>query len=235
MLYLLKVENIFSGYGKIQVLKGISIEVSNNEIVCILGSNGAGKTTLANTISGLIPVSKGEIYFEGKNINLLPPNERTKLGIVQVPEGRKIFPKLTVIENLEIGAFLVKDHKVKNETLEYVFSLFPILYERKHQKAGTLSGGEQQMLAIGRALMSKPKLMILDEPSMGLAVKIINTIFKVILDLKKDMSILLIEQNANKALEISDRGYVIETGRIVTKGYKEELKNSEDVKKAYLG
>ncbi len=235
MLYLLKVENIFSGYGKIQVLKGISIEVSNNEIVCILGSNGAGKTTLANTISGLIPVSKGEIYFEGKNINLLPPHERTKLGIVQVPEGRKIFPKLTVIENLEIGAFLVKDHKVKNETLEYVFSLFPILYERKHQKAGTLSGGEQQMLAIGRALMSKPKLMILDEPSMGLAVKIINTIFKVILDLKKDMSILLIEQNANKALEISDRGYVIETGRIVTKGYKEELKNSEDVKKAYLG
>ncbi|MFN4244874.1 MAG: ABC transporter ATP-binding protein [Brevinematia bacterium] len=235
MFYLLKTEDVFSGYGKIQVLKGISIEVYKNEIVCILGANGAGKTTLANTIIGLLPVNKGKIFFDQNDITNLPTHERIKLGITQVPEGRKIFPKLTVMENLLIGGFLVKDQKIRNETLEYIFSLFPILYERKNQKAGTLSGGEQQMLAIGRSLMSKPKLMILDEPSMGLAVKIINTIFKVISELKKEISILLIEQNANKALEIADRGYVIETGRITITGTREELRNSEDVKRAYLG
>ncbi|MCS7299223.1 MAG: ABC transporter ATP-binding protein [Spirochaetia bacterium] len=232
---LLRVDNIVSGYGKIEVLKGVSIEVRKDEIVCILGANGAGKTTLANTIMGLVSLKKGSIYFLGKDISNYPIHERVKLGLAQVPEGRKIFPKLTVLENLEMGAFLVKDVKAKKEDIEYVFSLFPILYERREQKAGTLSGGEQQMLAISRALMSRPKVMILDEPSMGLAVKAINLIFKVLLDLKKNMSLLLIEQNANKALEIGDRGYVIETGRIVLSGDRDTLKTSEEVKKAYLG
>lgn len=232
---LLKVDKIVSGYGKIDILKEISIEVNPNEIVCILGANGAGKTTLANTITGLIPTKKGKIIFNNINITNLPTNEIVKLGLTQVPEGRKVFPKLTVLENLEIGAFVIKDNNIKKETIEYIFSLFPILYERRFQKAGTLSGGEQQMLAIGRALMSQPKLLILDEPSMGLAVKVINTIFKVINDLKNRMSILLIEQNANKALEISDRGYVIETGKILLSGNRKELESSEEVRKAYLG
>lgn len=232
---LLKVDKIVSGYGKIDILKEISIEVNPNEIVCILGANGAGKTTLANTITGLIPAKKGKIIFNNINITNLPTNEIVKLGLTQVPEGRKVFPKLTVLENLEIGAFVIKDNNIKKETIEYIFSLFPILYERRFQKAGTLSGGEQQMLAIGRALMSQPKLLILDEPSMGLAVKVINTIFKVINDLKNRMSILLIEQNANKALEISDRGYVIETGKILLSGNRKELESSEEVRKAYLG
>lgn len=232
---LLKVDKIVSGYGKIDILKEISIEVNPNEIVCILGANGAGKTTLANTITGIIPAKKGKIIFNNINITNLPTNEIVKLGLTQVPEGRKVFPKLTVLENLEIGAFVIKDNNIKKETIEYIFSLFPILYERRFQKAGTLSGGEQQMLAIGRALMSQPKLLILDEPSMGLAVKVINTIFKVINDLKNRMSILLIEQNANKALEISDRGYVIETGKILLSGNRKELESSEEVRKAYLG
>lgn len=232
---LLKIDKVVSGYGKIEVLKEISIEVNENEIVCILGANGAGKTTLVNTITGLIPVRRGRIEFNGIDITNIPPHDRVKLGLVQVPEGRKVFPRLTVLENLEMGAFLINDQNIKKEIVEYVFSLFPVLYERKNQKAGTLSGGEQQMLAIGRALMSKPKLMVLDEPSMGLAVKVINIIFDVILDLKKSMAILLIEQNANKAVEVSDRGYVIETGKIVFSGGKDEIKSSEEVKRAYLG
>lgn len=232
---LLKVENVVSGYGKIDILKEISIEVGTNEIVCILGANGAGKTTLVNTITGLIPTKKGKIIFNNTDITNLPTNEIVKLGLTQVPEGRKVFPKLTVLENLEIGAFLIRDSNVKKETMDYIFSLFPILYERRNQKAGTLSGGEQQMLAIGRALMSQPKLLILDEPSMGLAVKVINNIFKVIDNLRNKMGILLIEQNANKALEIADRGYVIETGKIAFSGSKKELESSEEVRKAYLG
>lgn len=232
---LLKVDRVVSGYGKIEVLKEVSIEVNNNEIVCILGANGAGKTTLANTISGLVPVRRGKIEFTGIDITHLPPHERTKLGLVQVPEGRKVFPKLTVLENLEMGAFLVKDPRVKKKNFEYVFSLFPILYERREQKAGTLSGGEQQMLAIARGLMANPKLIILDEPSMGLGVKVINNIFKVIQELKREMAVLLIEQNANKALEVSEKGYVMETGRIVLSSSREELKASEEVRKAYLG
>lgn len=232
---MLKVEKLVSGYGKIDVLKEVSFEVNENEIVCILGANGAGKTTLINTISGLIETRRGKILFNGIDITRLPPHERVKIGIVQVPEGRKVFPNLTVEENLEMGAFLIKDTKLKKETLEKVYSLFPILFERKFQKASTLSGGEQQMLAIGRGIMSSPKLMMLDEPSMGLAVKVINQIFKVIEELKKHMSILLIEQNANKTLSISDRGYVLETGKIILSGNIKELKNSEEVKKAYLG
>ncbi|MEN2998538.1 MAG: ABC transporter ATP-binding protein [Brevinematia bacterium] len=232
---LLKVERVVSGYGKIEVLKEVSIDVDYGEIVCILGANGAGKTTLVNTLAGLVPVRKGKIIFSGIDITNLPPHNRVRMGLVQVPEGRKVFPKLTVLENLEMGAFLISDKKLKMATLENVFSLFPILYERRTQKAGTLSGGEQQMLAIGRALMSRPKLMMLDEPSMGLGVKVINAIFKVISELKREMSILLIEQNANKAMEVADRGYVIETGRIVLSGSKELLSSSEEVKRAYLG
>ncbi|MCX8028780.1 MAG: ABC transporter ATP-binding protein [Brevinematales bacterium] len=232
---LLKVDDLVSGYGKIEVLKGVSLEVGFNEIVCILGANGAGKTTLVNTISGLIPARKGRINFGDEDITNLDAHIRVRLGLIQVPEGRKVFPRLTVLENLEMGAFVVNDIKFKKDMMDYVFSIFPILYERRFQKAGTLSGGEQQMLAIGRGMMSKPRLMMLDEPSMGLAVKVIDLIFKVIYDLKKSMSILLIEQNANKALEISDRGYVLETGKIVLSGNKGDLKTSDEVKKAYLG
>jgi branched-chain amino acid transport system ATP-binding protein len=232
---LLRVEDLVSGYGKIEVLKKVSITVSEGEIVCVLGANGAGKTTLINTISGLVPVRSGKILFMGKDITNMPPHKRVELGLVQVPEGRKIFPKLTVLENLEIGAFTVNSTELKKKNLEWIYSLFPILYERRNQKAGTLSGGEQQMLAIGRALMSNPKLLMLDEPSMGLAVKIISLIFDVIKEISKKVSILLVEQNANKALSIVDRGYLIETGKIVLNASRDVLITSEEVKRAYLG
>jgi branched-chain amino acid transport system ATP-binding protein len=232
---LLKVENLISGYGKIDILKSVSIDVNEGEIVCVLGANGAGKTTLINTISGLIPVKSGKIKFLGKDITNTPPHKRVELGLVQVPEGRKIFPKLTVLENLEIGAFLINDTELKKKTLEWIYSLFPVLYERRDQKAGTLSGGEQQMLAIGRALMSNPKLLMLDEPSMGLAVKLMATIFDVIKEISKKIAILLVEQNANKALSIVDRGYLIETGKIVLSAPRDILTSSEEVKKVYLG
>jgi len=232
---LLKVENLISGYGKIDILKSVSIDVNEGEIVCVLGANGAGKTTLINTISGLIPVKSGKIKFLGKDITNTPPHKRVEIGLVQVPEGRKIFPKLTVLENLEIGAFLINDTELKKKTLEWIYSLFPVLYERRDQKAGTLSGGEQQMLAIGRALMSNPKLLMLDEPSMGLAVKLMATIFDVIKEISKKIAILLVEQNANKALSIVDRGYLIETGKIVLSASRDILTSSEEVKKVYLG
>jgi branched-chain amino acid transport system ATP-binding protein len=232
---LLKVENLISGYGKIDILKSVSIDVNEGEIVCVLGANGAGKTTLINTISGLIPVKSGKIKFLGKDITNTPPHKRVEIGLVQVPEGRKIFPKLTVLENLEIGAFLINDTELKKKTLEWIYSLFPVLYERRDQKAGTLSGGEQQMLAIGRALMSNPKLLMLDEPSMGLAVKLMATIFDVIKEISKKIAILLVEQNANKALSIVDRGYLIETGKIVLSAPRDILTSSEEVKKVYLG
>ncbi|MGC8964221.1 MAG: ABC transporter ATP-binding protein [Brevinematia bacterium] len=234
-MIMLKVDKLVSGYGKIEVLKEVSFEVGEREIVCILGANGAGKTTLINTISGLVWPRRGRIVFNGFDITYLPPHERVKMGIVQVPEGRKVFPNLTVEENLEMGAFLIREVKIKKENLEKVYSIFPILFERRFQRASTLSGGEQQMLAIGRGIMSSPKLMMLDEPSMGLAVKVINQIFKVIEELKKEMSILLVEQNANKALDIADRGYVLETGKIALSGSVEDLRKSEEVKKAYLG
>jgi branched-chain amino acid transport system ATP-binding protein len=232
---LLRVEDLVSGYGKIEVLKKVSITVNEGEIVCVLGANGAGKTTLINTISGLVPVRSGKILFMGKDITHMPPHERVELGLVQVPEGRKIFPKLTVLENLEIGAFTVNSTELKKKNLEWIYSLFPILYERRNQKAGTLSGGEQQMLAIGRALMSNPKLLMLDEPSMGLAVKMISLIFDVIKEISKKVSILLVEQNANKALSIVDRGYLIETGKIVLSASRDVLITSEEVRRVYLG
>ncbi len=232
---LLRLEDLVSGYGKIEVLKKVSITVNEGEIVCVLGANGAGKTTLINTISGLVPVRSGKILFMGKDITHMPPHKRVELGLVQVPEGRKIFPKLTVLENLEIGAFTVNSTELKKKNLEWIYSLFPILYERRNQKAGTLSGGEQQMLAIGRALMSNPKLLMLDEPSMGLAVKMISLIFDVIKEISKKVSILLVEQNANKALSIVDRGYLIETGKIVLSASRDVLITSEEVKRVYLG
>jgi len=232
---LLRVEDLVSGYSKIEVLKKVSITVNEGEIVCVLGANGAGKTTLINTISGLVPVRSGKILFMGKDITNMPPHKRVELGLVQVPEGRKIFPKLTVLENLEIGAFTVNSTELKKKNLEWIYSLFPILYERRNQKAGTLSGGEQQMLAIGRALMSNPKLLMLDEPSMGLAVKMMSLIFDVIKEISKKVSILLVEQNANKALSIVDRGYLIETGKIVLSASRDVLITSEEVKRVYLG
>jgi len=232
---LLRVEDLVSGYGKIEVLKKVSITVNEGEIVCVLGANGAGKTTLINTISGLVPVRSGKILFMGKDITHMSPHKRVELGLVQVPEGRKIFPKLTVLENLEIGAFTVNSTELKKKNLEWIYSLFPILYERRNQKAGTLSGGEQQMLAIGRALMSNPKLLMLDEPSMGLAVKMMSLIFDVIKEISKKVSILLVEQNANKALSIVDRGYLIETGKIVLSASRDVLITSEEVKRVYLG
>lgn len=232
---ILEVVDLHSGYGKVEVLRGVSIKVDYNETVCILGANGAGKTTLINTLSGLVEVSRGRIIFDGMDITNLSAHERVKLGLIQVPEGRKIFPKLTVMENLEIGSFVIDDIQYKKDTLGFVFSTFPILYERRFQKAGTLSGGEQQMLSISRALMSRPKLLMLDEPSMGLAVKVVNIIFKTIEILSKTMAILIVEQNANKAIYVSNRGYVMEVGRIIFSGTKSDLVGSEEMRRAYLG
>lgn len=232
---LLKVENLETYYGSIKALKGVSIEVGEKEIVCIIGANGAGKTTLLNTISGLLQHKAGNIFFNGMEISNLKPFERVKLGIIQVPEGRKVFAKLTVMENLEMGAYLVKDKKAVKRTMEWVFTLFPRLWERRGQKAGSLSGGEQQMLAIARALMSQPKLLMLDEPSMGLAPIVVEKLFEVIKKIGEEIPILLVEQNAFLSLEISHRGYVLETGNIVLQGTSQELRNNEMVKKAYLG
>ncbi len=232
---ILEVKGLYSGYGKILVLKDINITVGYRETVCILGANGAGKTTLINTISGMIKVLKGSVIFDGKDITNLAPEKRVKLGLVQIPEGRKIFPKLTVLENIEIGGFPIKDKDYLEKTRDFIFSTFPILYQRRFQKAGTLSGGEQQMLSIARGLMSKPKLLMLDEPSMGLSVKFVDIIFDIIHKLKEKISILIVEQNAMKALEVADRGYVLEVGQVFLSGDKSFLLNNEDIRKAYLG
>lgn len=216
---MLKVKNIFVHYGMIQAVKGISFEVKEGEIVSLIGANGAGKTTILRTISGLVRPSKGTILFEGKNIEKETSPKIVASRLVQVPEGRHVFTGMTVMENLELGAFLYKDKKESQEILTTVFDRFPILKERKNQDAATLSGGEQQMLAMGRALMSRPKLLLLDEPSMGLAPIFIKEIFSIIEEIKNQgTTILLIEQNAKMALEISDRGYVLETGKIVLEG-----------------
>ncbi|MGL9970387.1 ABC transporter ATP-binding protein [Enterococcus sp. DIV1420a] len=233
---MLKVKNIFVHYGMIQAVKGISFEVKEGEIVSLIGANGAGKTTILRTISGLVRPSKGTILFEGKNIEKETSPKIVASRLVQVPEGRHVFTGMTVMENLELGAFLYKDKKESQEILTTVFDRFPILKERKNQDAATLSGGEQQMLAMGRALMSRPKLLLLDEPSMGLAPIFIKEIFSIIEEIKNQgTTILLIEQNAKMALEISDRGYVLETGKIVLEGSGPELLNSPDIQKAYLG
>lgn len=232
---MLEIENLSVHYGMIQAVHDVSFHVEKGEIVSLIGANGAGKTTILRTISGLTRSSKGKISFGGKGIEKQAPQKIVASGLSQVPEGRHVFPGLTVQENLEMGAFLRKDKEVKQD-YEQVFSKFPVLKERKNQDAATLSGGEQQMLAMGRALMSKPKLLLLDEPSMGLAPIFIREIFSIIQEIQKQgTTILLIEQNAKMALSIANRGYVLETGKIVLEGTGQELLASEAVKKAYLG
>jgi len=221
--------------GGAHILRNVSIQLFENEILTVIGPNGAGKTTLLNTISGLVVPTSGTIEFYNKRIDGLPPYRIVELGISHVPEGRQLFPRLSVLENLKLGAYTRKSRKEMNETLKLVFDMFPILKERAKQAAGSLSGGEQQMLAIARGLMSKPKLLMLDEPSLGLAPKVVDTIFKSIKDIAKATTILLVEQNVHRALEIADRGYVIESGSIVMEGETKELKNNDYVKKAYLG
>ena len=233
---MLKVENLSVHYGMIQAVRDVSFEVNEGEVVSLIGANGAGKTTILRTLSGLVRPSAGKIQFLGKEIQKLPAQKIVAGGLSQVPEGRHVFPGLTVMENLEMGAFLKKNREENQANLKKVFSRFPRLEERKNQDAATLSGGEQQMLAMGRALLSTPKLLLLDEPSMGLAPIFIQEIFDIIQDIQKQgTTVLLIEQNANKALAISDRGYVLETGKIVLSGTGKELASSEEVRKAYLG
>lgn len=232
---MLQVQDISVHYGMIQAVHGVSFEVKQGEIVSLIGANGAGKTTILRTISGLVRPSSGKILFEGKNIEKEAPQKIVASGLSQVPEGRHVFSGLTVQENLEMGAFLRKDSGVK-EDYEQIFKKFPILKERRSQDASTLSGGEQQMLAMGRALMSKPKLLLLDEPSMGLAPIFIKEIFSIIQEIQaQGTTVLLIEQNAKMALSIANHGYVLETGKIVLEGTGQELLSSEAVKKAYLG
>ena len=233
---MLKVEILSVHYGMIQAVRDVSFEVNEGEVVSLIGANGAGKTTILRTLSGLVRPSAGKIQFLGKEIQKMPAQKIVAGGLSQVPEGRHVFPGLTVMENLEMGAFLKKNREENQANLKKVFSRFPRLEERKNQDAATLSGGEQQMLAMGRALMSTPKLLLLDEPSMGLAPIFIQEIFDIIQDIQKQgTTVLLIEQNANKALAISDRGYVLETGKIVLSGTGKELAASDEVRKAYLG
>ena len=233
---LLKIEDLHTNYGAIHALKGISLEVNEGEIVCLIGSNGAGKTTLVNSIVGIVKSSSGTITFDGKDITHVPAHAMTKEGIGISPEGREVFPELTVEENLRIGAFVVKDENKIKESYERVYELFPRLKERTGQRAGTLSGGEQQMLAMGRALMSKPRLIVMDEPSMGLSPIFVNEIFDIIRVVSESgTTVLLVEQNAKKALSIADRAYVLETGKITMSGKASDLLNDEAVQKAYLG
>lgn len=233
---LLKIEDLHTNYGAIHALKGISLEVNEGEIVCLIGSNGAGKTTLVNSIVGIVKSSSGKITFDGKDITHIPAHAMTKAGIGISPEGREVFPELTVEENLRIGAFIVKDQNQIKESYERVYALFPRLKERTTQLAGTLSGGEQQMLAVGRALMSNPKMILLDEPSLGLAPNFVEMIFSMIKEINKQgVTVLLIEQNANMALQISQRAYVLENGLVSMSGNASDIANDPMVKKAYLG
>ena len=233
---LLKVTNLVVSYGGIEALKGISFDVEQGQIVTLIGANGAGKSTTLRTISGLVPPKDGRIYFEGRDITDFNTQKIVENGIAMVPEGRRVFANLTVLENLRIGAYLRKDKEEIEEDINYVYDLFPRLKERSWQLAGTLSGGEQQMLAVGRAVMTRPKLIMMDEPSLGLAPLVVKDIFKIILTLKSTgMTVLLIEQNANAALHACDYAYVMETGRITTSGTGEELLASEAIQEAYLG
>jgi branched-chain amino acid transport system ATP-binding protein len=232
---MLEVKDIAAGYGAIQVLKSIDLEVRTGEIVTLIGANGAGKTTLLRTISGILTPSKGRVIFEGENIVKVPAHKIARRGISLIQEGRMILNKMTVLENLLMGAFSQPDKELK-ESLEVVFKIFPVLQERQRQLGETLSGGEQQMLAIGRALMAKPKLFMMDEPSLGLGPILVSEVFAKVIELKSaNIAILLVEQNARKALQIADRGYVMETGRIVLAGTGEELRSNEKVQEAYLG
>ncbi len=231
----LEAKHIHTKYGKVDCLKGVSVSVAQGEIVALLGANGAGKTTTLKTISGIIQPVSGEVLFQKKSLGGLLPEEIVRRGIAHAPEGRKIFQKLDVLENLELGAFVRRDHEIGKD-LEEIFALFPVLKQRRHQKAGTLSGGEQQMLAIGRALMSRPSVLLLDEPSLGLAPILVSVIFNLIRKInEKGMTILLVEQNARMALKIAHRAYVLETGQIVLEGKASDLRDNPTVKNAYLG
>lgn len=233
---LLEVKDLQVYYGVIQALKGISFEVNEGEIVTLIGANGAGKTTTMQSIIGLIPSRSGTVTFDGQNITKMPCHKIIRSGMAQVPEGRRIFQELTVYENLLMGGFSQKDKSALKKDIESIYERFPRLAERRTQIAGTLSGGEQQMLAMGRAMMSHPKLLLLDEPSMGLSPILVDQVFEIIKDFRKDgTTVLLVEQNAGKSLAISDRAYVLELGQIVLSGTGSELAASEDVKKAYLG
>jgi branched-chain amino acid transport system ATP-binding protein len=234
---MLKLENIQAGYGNIIAIKNVSLEINEGEIITLIGANGAGKSTTLMTISGVVKARAGKIFFKNESIEKKSSDDIVKLGICQVPEGRHIFPQLTVQENLDMGAFLRKDKAEIKKDLEYVFDLFPILAQRKTQDGGTLSGGEQQMLAMSRALMARPQLLLLDEPSMGLAPLVIKQIFEIIKQINKEnnTTIFLVEQNANQALHIADRGYVIESGEITLAGPARDLLENSDIQKAYLG
>jgi branched-chain amino acid transport system ATP-binding protein len=232
----LELKSIETYYGTIRALKGVNLEVRSGEIVTLLGANGAGKTTTLRSINGLNRPRRGSIVFEGQDITALPAHGIVRLGISQSPEGRKLFPRMTVVENLEMGAFQRSDRTAIKEDMERVFALFPRLAERRTQKAGTMSGGEQQMCAIGRAMMARPKLLMLDEPSMGLAPIFVERIFETIVEINQQGTpILLVEQNALMALEVANRGYVLETGFVVLEGSAAELKTNEQVRKTYLG
>lgn len=233
---MLSIENIHTYYGHIHALKGISLEVREKEIVCLIGSNGAGKSTTLMTVNGILHPAEGRILFLGQDITMLPADKIAGLGITQVPEGRRILPRLSVQDNLEMGAFLIRDKKAIRQNRDEVYDMFPLLAKRCKQQGGTLSGGEQQMLAIGRALMSKPKLLLLDEPSLGLAPKFVTRIFLTIRELQKEgMTILLVEQNARHALRLADQACVLERGRIVLRGTGQELLNMPEVQDTYLG
>ena len=233
---MLKVTDLQVYYGVIQAIKGISFEVNEGEVIALIGANGAGKTTILHTITGLVEAKGGTVEFEGKNITKMPGHKIVTLGMAHVPEGRRVFSELTVLENLRMGAYTRKDKNEVENSLKMVYKRFPRLEERKNQLAGTLSGGEQQMLAMGRALMSHPKIILMDEPSMGLSPIFVNEIFDIIKEVSASgTTVLLVEQNAKKALGIADRGYVLETGKIVLEGDAKELMNNESVKKAYLG
>ena len=233
---MLEVKDLEVYYGMIQAIKGISFEVNKGEVIALIGANGAGKTTTLHTITGLLSPKKGSVMFEGKDITKIPAHKIVSMGMAHVPEGRHVFADLSVYENLKLGAYTRKDKENLNKDLESIYERFPRLAERKNQSAGTLSGGEQQMLAMGRALMSKPSIILMDEPSMGLSPILVNEIFDIIESISKSgTTVLLVEQNAKKALSIADRAYVLETGKIVTSGKASELLEDDSIKKAYLG
>lgn len=233
---MLEVKDLQVYYGLIQAIKGVSFEVNQGEVIALIGANGAGKTTILHTITGLIQPKAGSVIFEGTDITKIPGHKIVSMGMAHVPEGRRVFANLSVYQNLKMGAYIQKDKKVINETLEMIYSHFPRLEERKNQLAGTLSGGEQQMLAMGRALMSSPKMILMDEPSMGLSPLLVKEVFSIIEYCHESgITILLVEQNAKMALGIADRAYVLETGNITMSGNAKEMMENEDVKKAYLG
>jgi len=233
---MLEIKDLEVYYGMIQAIKGVSFDVNEGEVIALIGANGAGKTTILHTITGLINAQKGSVWFEGKDITKLPAHKIVSMGMAHVPEGRRVFANLTVLQNLKMGAYTRKDKTEIEQTLDSIYKRFPRLMERQNQLAGTLSGGEQQMLAMGRALMSHPKIILMDEPSMGLSPIFVNEIFDIIKSVSASgTTVLLVEQNAKKALSIADRAYVLETGKIVLSGKASDLLNNDSIKKAYLG